>query len=66
MADTTFTYWTSDGERHEGPIAYFQVRVGEKLGPPHSYLCDCNEDIAEPQLLATAAGLVSHPEKGLP
>ena len=29
-----------------------QVRAGEKLGSPHSYLCDCNEDIADPKISA--------------
>lgn len=35
MADSTFTYWTSDGERREVPITYFRVPAGEKLGGPY-------------------------------
>jgi hypothetical protein len=47
MNDSTFVYWTSDGERHEVPIICFQVPAGASLGPVHSCLHDRNEDISD-------------------
>jgi hypothetical protein len=46
MADSTFTYWTSDGERHEVPIVYYRLPAGVTLGPRHNWLASHNEGSA--------------------
>jgi hypothetical protein len=47
MSNKTFTWWDSNGNPHTGPITYFRVPAGQKLGPAHSYLRDHTEGTSD-------------------
>jgi hypothetical protein len=62
MDNSTFEYWTKDGQRHEIPITPFLVPDGASLGPPHSVLSYDSEGMSpepsEPEALAVLPAMV--------
>lgn len=58
MTEDTFSYWTSDGHRHDVPIEPLLVPDGVTLGPGHSVLSYDNEDRLPEQ---SERGASAHP-----